>query len=154
MNLFRKRNYCEGFTLIELLVVIAIIGILASVVLASLNSARAKARDAARAAEVKQMKTAMELYFNDNNGYIARCSSSYLYLVTELNPYLGSLPTDPLYEGTSDDYMYCGNATAYGIRIRFEDTNRYGVNSSGYCKTGVNVPAGWWGTGVPECEGL
>lgn len=153
MNLFRKRNHTAGFTLIELLVVIAIIGILASVVLASLNSARAKARDAARAAEVKQIKTAMELYFDSNGGYIAQCSS-YIYQRTELDPYLGSLPTDPGYEGTTDDYRYCGTATAYGIRVRFEDTARYGVNSSGYCKTGVNIPPGWWGTEVPECEGL
>lgn len=55
----------KGFTLIELLVVIAIIGILASVVLASLNSARAKSRDARRIADVKQVQLAMELYYDN-----------------------------------------------------------------------------------------
>jgi general secretion pathway protein G len=59
----------KGFTLIELLVVIAIIGILSSVVLASLNSARAKSRDARRVADLRQLKIALEMYFNTNNAY-------------------------------------------------------------------------------------
>ncbi|PIZ56329.1 MAG: prepilin-type cleavage/methylation domain-containing protein, partial [Candidatus Tagabacteria bacterium CG_4_10_14_0_2_um_filter_40_13] len=53
----------KGFTLIELLVVIAIIGILASVVLASLNSARKKSRDARRVADIKQIQLALEMFF-------------------------------------------------------------------------------------------
>lgn len=48
-----KKN--NGFTLIELLVVIAIIGVLSSVVLASLNTARKKARDARRLSDMKQI---------------------------------------------------------------------------------------------------
>lgn len=55
-----------GFTLIELLVVISIIGLLASVVLVSLNATRVKARDAKRSAEIKQLATALNLYLSDN----------------------------------------------------------------------------------------
>jgi type II secretion system protein G len=58
-----------GFTLIELLVVISIIGLLASVVLVSLNQARTKSRDAARKADLRQIQTALELYYNDNGAY-------------------------------------------------------------------------------------
>jgi len=58
-----------AFTLIELLVVIAIIGILATVSILSLTNARAKSRDAKRAGDMKQVQTALELFFNDKNRY-------------------------------------------------------------------------------------
>ena len=60
-------KYKKGFTLIELLVVIAIIGILTSVVLASLNSARDKGGDAAVKANLANMRSQAALYFDDNN---------------------------------------------------------------------------------------
>ncbi|MEK7995391.1 MAG: type II secretion system protein, partial [Planctomycetota bacterium] len=59
----------RGFTLIELLVVIAIIGMLSSVILASLNTARQKARDARRLSDMKQIQTALELYYDTNRAY-------------------------------------------------------------------------------------
>lgn len=55
-----------GFTLIELLVVIAIIGMLASLVLASLNSARARSRDARKQNDLRQISIALQLFFDTN----------------------------------------------------------------------------------------
>ena len=72
------RKYQRGFTLIELLVVISIIGLLSSIVLTSVNSARKKARDARRIADVKQIQTALEFYY-DKYGYYpgsGECSAS------------------------------------------------------------------------------
>jgi len=59
----------SGFTLIELLVVIAIIGLLATIVLVSLNTARAKARDVRRIADMKQIQTALALYYDADGQY-------------------------------------------------------------------------------------
>lgn len=59
-------NNKKGFTLIELLVVIAVIGILAAVVLASLNSARAKAKDKAIVSDFASVRTEIQSYFNTN----------------------------------------------------------------------------------------
>lgn len=65
-NFFHNKR---GFTLIELLVVISIIGVLSSVVLASLNTARMKARDTHRKATLKQIETALELYYDTYGAY-------------------------------------------------------------------------------------
>lgn len=69
---FMKR----GFTLIELLVVIAIIGILASVVLASLNSARDKGEDAATKANLNNTRAQAELVYDDDGNYDAVCADT------------------------------------------------------------------------------
>jgi|GEM_PF-1831447 len=66
MHSLRKKR---GFTLIELLVVISIIGILSSIVLAALNTARTKGRDAKLVSEIKSMQNALALYYSDHNEY-------------------------------------------------------------------------------------
>lgn len=63
------KNNKKGFTLIELLVVIAIIGLLSTLAVVALNNARQKARDARRLSDIKQIQTALELYYNDVGVY-------------------------------------------------------------------------------------
>ena len=70
-----KINLKKGFTLIELLVVVAIIGILASVVLASLNSARAKGSDAAIKASLSSARAQSELFYDEGQTYLNVCTS-------------------------------------------------------------------------------
>lgn len=97
----------RGFTLIELLVVIAIIGILSSVVLASLNSARKKGRDARRISDLKQLSLALDLYY-DANGQTYPIQGGTPNFTTDLTPlvtqgFISSLPQDPNNSGT---YVY------------------------------------------------
>ena len=85
----------HGFTLIELLVVIAIIGILSSIVMTSLNAARAKGRDAKRQSDVKQIQLALELYYDAQSVYPATLGvGAASPLVT--GGYIATLPTDPV----------------------------------------------------------
>ena len=67
-------NKNKGFTLIELLVVIAIIGILSSVVLASLSSARDKGKDAAVKSQLSSMKAQAELFYSKGETYDGVCN--------------------------------------------------------------------------------
>jgi len=69
-----KKN--KGFTLIELLVVIAIIGILSSVVLASLSSARNKGKDAAVKSQLASMRAQAEIYFSAGDTYTGICTAT------------------------------------------------------------------------------
>ena len=103
----RKSN--KGFTLIELLVVIAIIGLLSTLAVVALNSARQKARDSKRVADVKQIQTALELYYADLNGYPtaatavalgagtykALCTGGWLASCTTGTTYMGLVPANP-----------------------------------------------------------
>lgn len=59
----------HGFTLIELLVVLAIIGLVGTFAAVAVNSARSKQRDATRLAQVRQLQSALEDYFNETNMY-------------------------------------------------------------------------------------
>ncbi|MBX4187294.1 MAG: type II secretion system GspH family protein [Candidatus Doudnabacteria bacterium] len=123
MNLNRQKN--DGFTLVELLVVIAIIGILAAVVLVSLNTARLKSRDARRLADVRQVMTALELYYNDNGAYPVEDVNSHPDASLggpSFTGYLAQYPTYPAPTndgscGTGLDYFYTqtGGGTGYTI---------------------------------------
>ena len=65
----------KGFTLVELLVVIAIIGLLSTLAVVSLGSARSKARDARRISDIRQVQTALELYFASAGTYPQEASA-------------------------------------------------------------------------------
>lgn len=91
----------EGFTLIELLIVVVIIALLIVLVIIILLKNITKANDARRKADIAKISTAMEEYYTDNNCYpdpaiLTSCGSN------ALQPYLASVPCDPVYK-----YPYC-----------------------------------------------
>src|SRR3989344_3091876 len=105
-----------GFTLIELLVVIAIIGILASIVLAALNSARQRSRDVRRLADINQLQKAIELYYDDTGSYPTALADivAPAYIATE--------PHDPL--DPTKSYNYCQlSSSSYHIAASLEASN-------------------------------
>lgn len=108
-----KNNKKQAFTLIELLVVIAIIGILATLAVVSLQNARARARDSKRIADVKQMQTALELYFNDWNTY-PTSSSIATSIASGTSIYMATVPTAP----TPYDSTACSTTNSYSYTQR------------------------------------
>ncbi len=142
MNVQFKR----GFTLIELLVVIAIIGILASVVLASLNTARGKGSDAALKSSINNARAQAELYYDtNNNSYANVCTSA-----------TGILP---MHDSASDiaggdSYVACastaGAAGAWAMKARLvSNTGQYYcVDSTGAANT---ITAAYSDTAVTVC---
>ena len=128
MNRFftkKARSGNKGFTLIELLVVIAIIGVLASIVLASLNSARKKSRDARRITDIKQIQLALELYYDGTSSQYpasstgaGNCNATTLaYGLEALSAggYIPQISRDPNNTGVNLCYWYAA-PTAVGTR--------------------------------------
>ncbi len=114
MSLLHFKKHTGGFTLIELLVVIGIIGVLASIVLASLNTARLKSRDAKRIAEVNQLTKALDLYFNEVQVYPDTLNELTTGCGSACIP---SIPADPL----SGSYLYCKiSDTSYHLAANLE----------------------------------
>lgn len=128
----------KGFTLIELLVVIAIIGLLSTLAVVALGSARQKARDSKRLSDLKQVQTALELYYTDKNAYPTAATAITLGDSTHacLNgsgfaatgdvacptPYMGLVPKDPTSDATHTYAYTSADGTTYSIAATLETT--------------------------------
>jgi prepilin-type N-terminal cleavage/methylation domain-containing protein len=140
----------RGFTLIELLVVIAIIGLLASMVLVSLNSARRKGRITKRLGDISQIRKALELYYNNNNaypnsytgnpsGWRSQCPGWGTYAQDQVIPGLvptiiSRFPADPAMgvgNANYNCYLYKSDGTDYKFMIfNLEDMTTAEINAT------------------------
>ncbi len=132
----------KGFTLIELLVVIAIIGVLSTLAVVALGSARQKANDAKRLSDMKQVQTALELYYTDHNAYptsttamsigvtgTSNCLDTTGFKATCTNPYMGLVPKGP---DAGENYQYTSaDGTGYFL------TGSLSVGAGGFGKGNV-----------------
>jgi len=152
----------SGFTLVELLVVIAIIGILAGIGLSTFTSSQAKSRDAKRKADLQQIGSALELYYNDYGQYpapdangnimgctdgLSQCSWGSMAFSNSKTIYMSKLPADPM-----SQYNYYYNAiqvsglyTSYTLYAHLENSQDKNLLKSILYSTQC-------GGGVTECN--
>jgi general secretion pathway protein G len=139
-----------GFTLIELLVVVSLIGVLATLVLANLNAARQRGRDAQRKSDLRNIQTALRLYYNDFDKYpdnmasnIAGCGASGTNICiwgdpfeSSIQTYMSVLPGDPLpdsyYAYNRDD----GDIDKYTLTACLENPSDDKGQESATCESG------------------
>jgi prepilin-type N-terminal cleavage/methylation domain-containing protein len=135
----------KGFTIVELLIVIVVIGILATITIVAYNGIQNRAKDAQADTALNQIKKSIELYRADNSVYppcgAVDAGCTVAALATFLTPtYLPTFPASSAVLG------YVRGPTAnqsYAINMDY-------INKPD-CKSGVNMAAAWWGTGLPAC---
>lgn len=137
-----KKQLLKGFTLIELLIVIAIIGILAVALLPSVLGAPARARDAARKADIGNIIAALESYNSDNQSYPAQklClgDGNTDKLIKDYFQG-GKVPKDP--QGSSAKQIVGGCAKGEYLYCSAKSPNNYFVAAAMEIKGDANVAA-------------
>ena len=139
------KNTKKGFTLIELLVVIAIIGILSSVVLASLNSARNKGADAAIKSNLANARAEAEIFYDTASTYDGVCALTGTNVIGDNMTAVGNV---------TGGAFVVGDATNVSVTVPVCHDALGGWAAASATKTGT--PAAWCvdSTGVSQAAAL
>lgn len=152
-SITERSNRSKGFTVLEVLIVVALFGFLATLAAVSLNTARARMRDAQRLSDVSQLRAVMSQYWLERNTYP---TASGLFLgrpgdnadtlvgtgfveasVATPPVYLERMPVGP---SRNEWYRYSGGVNGYSLRFRTESDTSFGSANVYYAHAnGIDV---------------
>ncbi|MFA5853910.1 MAG: type II secretion system protein [Patescibacteria group bacterium] len=154
----------SGFTLIELLVVIAIIGLLSTLAVVALNSARQRSRDAKRVSDIRQIQTALELGFSETSNYpvaavavvlgdathrvLCNVAAASTFQTSLVAPgacgtvFMGLVPSNPTPGGADYSYTSAAGSGTYSITFTLEGaTGQLGAGVNCANQNGITTAA-------------
>lgn len=154
----------SGFTLIELLVVIAIIGLLSTLAVVALNSARQRSRDAKRVSDIRQIQTALELGFSETSNYpvaatavvlgdathkvLCNVAAASTFQTSLVAPgacgtvFMGLVPSNPTPGGADYEYTSAAGSGTYSITFELEGaTGQLGAGVNCANQNGITTAA-------------
>lgn len=142
--MFSKKNKKKWFTLIEMLIVIVIIGILAAALIPRLSSARGRANDVARKADLAQTAAALVSYQIDHGSFPTTVWSLTLISAGLISAGMSSIPEDP---NSNRSFVWISNLTIAGGQFGYTPIHKWWISANGFVLM-AGTETEWWSNWV------